>query len=89
MVPFSVILFVVILIVKVCCHQLFDFRRKHSARKFNSMNEIDDDDADDEKAIDSIVSVYLRALEVVEYRNFGDQDIVPHELRYMMLQKKC
>ena len=86
LIPATMLVFMVILIMKVVCHQLFDAKRRRKQNSFNSMNE----EESDGQEVDDIVGVYLRAMQPVCYRNFSDnEEPVPAEFRSMALQKQC
>lgn len=70
MVPFSVLVFLTIVIIKFICFQLFEQRKKGKKRPFSSFNE-EEDNPDD---INSVVGVYMRAIETIKYEQFDEDN---------------
>ncbi len=83
MVPLSVFVFLTIVIIKFICFQLFEQRKKSKKRAFTSFNE-EEENPDD---INSVVGVYMRAIETITYEHFDDENdpsAIPTQKRFMV-----
>ena len=79
MVPISVLTFLTIVVIKFVCFQLFE-QRKKGKRPFQSFNE-----EENPEDINSVVGVYMRAIEAVTYEQWEEDSAVPQQKRFMVV----